>query len=60
MKKLLVVFLIAFNIFNSYSQIKFEKGYFINNYNDKTDCLIKNIDWKSDLSSGLRKLADGE
>lgn len=30
----------------SFGQIKFERGYFIDNYNHKTECLIKNEDWK--------------
>lgn len=30
----------------SYAQIIFEKGYIINNNNERIDCLIKNIDWK--------------
>ncbi len=30
---------------NLYSQIEFEKGYFINNSGDKVECLIKNSDW---------------
>ncbi len=29
----------------SFSQIKFEKGYFIDNNGIKTECFIKNIDW---------------
>lgn len=28
------------------SQVIFEKGYFINNAGQKTDCLIKNLDWR--------------
>lgn len=31
----------------SNAQITFEKGYFINNSGIKTDCYIKNLDWKS-------------
>lgn len=33
--------------FNCYSQITFEKGYYINNLGQKTDCFIKNNDWKN-------------
>jgi hypothetical protein len=29
----------------SYSQIKFEKGYFLDNAGSKTECLIRNVDW---------------
>ncbi len=31
----------------SYSQVIFEEGYFINESNKRVDCLIKNIDWKN-------------
>jgi len=31
----------------SYSQILFEKGYFIENDGDRVDCLIRNADWKN-------------
>ena len=58
MKKLLIIFLIAFNTFNSYSQINFEKGYFINDFNDKTDCLIKNVEWKNNPSTFEYKLSE--
>ncbi len=42
-----VLILLSFLTINVYAQIDFEKGYFINNENQKTDCLIKNIDWKN-------------
>lgn len=32
---------------NCFSQISFEKGYYIDNSNQKTNCLIKNIDQKN-------------
>lgn len=46
MKKiaLIIVFVICNQIF---SQINFEKGYFINNSNEKVECLIKNTDWNN-------------
>ncbi len=47
MKKQLLFLTIAILSFNSYSQIAFEKGYYIDNMNQKTNCLIKNIDWKN-------------
>lgn len=34
-----------FGVFNA--QIKFEKGYFINNSGQKNEVLIKNLDWKN-------------
>lgn len=45
MKKQLLFLLITILSINCYSQINFEKGYYINNSNQKIDCLIKNIDW---------------
>jgi hypothetical protein len=51
MKKKTVLSLIAFLISAGVSaQIKFEKGYFIDNGNRKIECLIKNEDWKSNPS----------
>lgn len=32
--------------FNSYGQIQFEPGYFVDNSGTKTDCLIKNVEWQ--------------
>ena len=45
--------------FSCYSQIVFEKGYFINNSNQKVDCLIKNIDWRDNPSEFEYKLFEG-
>ncbi|MCU4174674.1 hypothetical protein [Carboxylicivirga sp. N1Y90] len=47
MKKLNLLFLFAFTFLIAHSQISFEKGFFINNENDKIECLIKNLDWKN-------------
>jgi hypothetical protein len=40
MKKFFLVFTIIFNL-SCFSQIKFEKGYYINNNNHKVNCFIK-------------------
>ncbi|GAA4893892.1 hypothetical protein GCM10023311_18180 [Flaviramulus aquimarinus] len=45
MKNKLLFLLILIFTFNNYAQIKFEKGYFIDNNGVKIECLIKNIDW---------------
>ncbi|WP_415326231.1 tRNA modification GTPase [Chryseobacterium sp. MMS23-Vi53] len=46
MKKIsLLTGLISTCLFNA--QIKFEKGYFINNSGQRTEVLIKNLDWKN-------------
>ncbi|WP_299777950.1 tRNA modification GTPase [uncultured Formosa sp.] len=47
MKKQLLCLLITILSTLSYSQISFEKGYFIDNSNKKINCLIKNNDWKN-------------
>ncbi len=39
-------------------QINFEKGYFINNNDEKTDCLIKNTDWLKNPSEFKYKLSE--
>lgn len=41
----------------SYSQIIFEKGYFINDSNKKIECFIKNIDWKNNPTDFEYKLS---
>jgi hypothetical protein len=56
-KHLLIILFSLFSLF-SYSQISFEKGYFINNSDEKTDCLIKNEDWKNNPTNFLYKLSE--
>ena len=41
----LLLFLATILTINCYSQISFEKGYYINNADQKIECLIKNKDW---------------
>ena len=57
MKKQLLLFLITILSINCYSQIKFEKGYFIDNTNQRTNCLIKNIDWENNPTEFEYKLS---
>lgn len=47
MKKQLSIILIILASFNSFSQISFEKGYYINNSGQLIRGEIKNIDWKN-------------
>lgn len=54
-KSALIILSIIFSI-NSYSQINFEKGYLIDNSNQRTDCLIKNVDWKNNPTEFKYKL----
>jgi len=44
--------------FSSFSQVKFDSGYFINNENVRTNCLIKNKDWHYNPNSFEYKLSD--
>lgn len=58
MKKQLLFLLITVLSFNCYSQISFEKGYYIDNSNQTTNCLIKNIDWKNNPTEFEYKLSE--
>jgi hypothetical protein len=46
MKKTLFLLILFFIPLSGFGQIVFEKGYFINNDNIRTECLIKNMDWQ--------------
>ena len=50
MKKLPLLFLLFASLF-TYSQIRFEKGYFITNTGEHYEVLIKNVDWKNNPSA---------
>ena len=52
MKKSLIILSIIITSINCYSQIKFEKGFYIDNDGQKTECLIKNIDWSVNVLHG--------
>ena len=58
MKKQLVFILTTILSLNCYSQISFEKGYFIDNNNQKTNCLIRNIDWKNNPKEFEYKISE--
>lgn len=55
--KILSLILLLISI-NSFAQISFEKGYFIDENNQKTECLIKNVDWKDNPSKFTYKRED--
>jgi len=59
MKKQLL-FLALLNIISiqSFSQIIFESGYFVNENSEKMECLIKNIDWKNNPTDFEYKLTE--
>ncbi len=59
MKKNIIVLVIAFiSTLSGFSQIKFEKGYFIDNSDKKTEVLIKNVDWKSNPTAFEYKISE--
>lgn len=58
MKKLVLVSFILIANIQSYSQIVFEKGYFIDNSNQKHECLIKNADWQNNPQSFEYRLSE--
>ncbi|MDO9261015.1 MAG: porin family protein [Flavobacteriaceae bacterium] len=60
MKKKLLLFLGAILTINCYSQISFEKGYYINNSSQKIDCLIKNNDWKNNPIDFEYKISEND
>ncbi|GAA4892862.1 hypothetical protein GCM10023311_16600 [Flaviramulus aquimarinus] len=43
---------------NTFSQVSFEKGYYINNAGKKVNCLIKNLDWKNNPTDFEYKLTE--
>ncbi|MBN2613479.1 MAG: hypothetical protein JXB00_18130 [Bacteroidales bacterium] len=45
-KQILFLVLSLISITESFTQIVFEKGYYIDESDQKVECLIKNIDWK--------------
>ncbi len=57
MKKFLLFLSLAACI-NSYSQTRFENGYFLKNDGTKVVCLIKNIDWKNNPDQFEYKLTE--
>jgi hypothetical protein len=58
MKRFLLFLAITVPVFNCYSQIEFEKGYFIDNSDQRIECYIKNLDWKSNPTEFEYKLSE--
>lgn len=58
MKRIFALLLIIAFTFNGFSQIKFEKGYFINNSGQQTECLIRNVDWKNNPVNFLYQFSE--
>jgi len=64
MKKIILSFILIILSAKSFGQVGFEKGYFIDNDNRRTECFIKNYDWynnptqfvyKTEVSDSLLK-----
>jgi hypothetical protein len=55
--KLLILFVSILSTY-CYSQISYEKGYYIDNKNKKINCLIKNLDWKNNPTEFEYKLTE--
>ncbi len=58
MKKIIPIILTLLLSYSLAAQINFEKGYFIDNKGLKTECLIKNIDWKNNPTEFKYKLSE--
>lgn len=58
MNKAIIIFLTVTLTLNSYSQNSFEKGYYIDNANQKVEGLIKNRDWLNNPSKFKFKLSE--
>lgn len=58
LKKQILFLLTIVLTLNCNSQITFEKGYYIDNANQKVNCLIKNIDWRNNPIEFEYKLSE--
>ena len=56
-KQLLILIITTFSSV-SYAQVRFEKGYFIDNSNQVIECQIKNADWKNNPTEFEYKLSE--
>ncbi|MDR2206046.1 MAG: tRNA modification GTPase [Flavobacteriaceae bacterium] len=50
MKRYFLLLMLFIGVF-SFSQIKFEKGYFVTNSGERVECFIKNADWRNNPKS---------
>lgn len=57
MKKHLIFTIVLITYLNSYAQSSFQKGFFINNYGEKIECLIENKDLFNNPKSFSYKLS---
>ena len=59
-QKLIIATIISIISFDCYSQTIYENGYFINNNDEKVECLIKNDDWKNNPTEIKLKYSENE
>jgi hypothetical protein len=59
-KQLSIIAFIIISSIELHSQIVFENGYFINESNEKVECLIKNMDWEYNPTEFEYKLSPNE
>ncbi|WP_439583191.1 hypothetical protein [Dyadobacter bucti] len=59
-KTLLNLFLFTIIAFSAFSQVRFEKGYFIDNQDKRTECLVRNVGWDNNPESFRYKLPTGD
>src|SRR5690606_12558691 len=60
MKKLLSILLTVISGFTCYSQILYEKGYFINNPDERIECQIRNLDWDKSTTEFEYRFSENE
>lgn len=60
MKKQLLFIIATVLSLQSFAQITFEEGYFINNDQEKVACLIRNKDWKNNPTAFEYKLSEND
>jgi len=58
MKTLTTFFILFLIASTTFGQIKYEKGYFINNDHQRVECWIKNLEWKNNPTEFSYKLTE--
>ena len=60
MKSLFTLFGVFIVVGSTMAQIKFERAYFIDNQGKKTECWIKNADWRDNPNSFVYRFSENE
>lgn len=58
MRLIYLPFVLFFITINSFAQINFEKGYFVDKQNNRVNCFIRNYDWKDNPKEFEYKLTE--